>query len=97
MKRSIQMGNDEFILYYRKRQLALNGETGYPCNKELARRIYEWLKEHADATIVQEGRPCDWGETAANIDSRYLPMTATQFKFNRDKLPDLYEYLDNLN
>jgi len=91
---SIQMGNDEFILYIRK---------NYPgcatSNDQLGRRIWEWIRER-DATagraFEEKSVPCFWGDSAANIGEKKLPQKATQFHFDRSLLPSLYDLLDAL-
>ncbi len=94
MSTKIKMGNDEFILYIRK-----NHEKCSTSNDRLGRLIWEWIKEH-DVTAEQlnngNSELCFWGVTAANIDETKLPKTATQFQFERNLLPELYDHLDAL-
>ena len=94
MSTSIQMGNDEFILYVRK-----NHPNCAKSNDDLGKRIWEWIKK-SDATAVKAGNgdavPCIWGETAAHIGETKLPYKATQFRFQRSLLPSLYDLLDAL-
>jgi hypothetical protein len=88
----IKMGNDEFILYIRK--------TSKICsitNDDLGKYIWIWLKERgANKTYGGKKQLCLWGKDAANRDKDNLPYTATQFEFDRNLLPDLYNYLDEL-
>jgi transcriptional regulator with XRE-family HTH domain len=94
MSTSIQMGNDEFILYIRKSHP--NCATS---NDQLGKRIWEWIKEH-DATATKAGSgeavPCMWGDTGAHLGETKLPYKATQFRFERSLLPSLYDLLDAL-
>jgi len=93
MTTSIQMGNDEFILYIRK-----NHPDCATSNDDLGKRIWKWIKE-SDATAeeVSNGAvPCIWGKTAAYLGETKLPQSATQFQFERSLLPSLYDLLDSL-
>lgn len=83
----IQMGDDEFILYIRKRV-----QDCKISNAELGRRIWAWLAANADAEAKQErqDQPCRWPPGSD------LPQTAAQFSFRRSILPSLYDYLDTL-
>ena len=88
----IKMGNDEFILYIRK-----TSKTCSITNDDLGKYTWVWLKERgANKTHRGKKQPCLWGKDAANRDKDNLPYTATQFSFNRDLLPELYSYLDEL-
>jgi hypothetical protein len=92
MESIITMGNDEFILYIRKktRKCSLS-------NDRLGKMIWIWiLEKDIEAIQVEDDRPCLWGRSADNIDAKALPMTATQFEFKRSILPSLYVYLDVL-
>jgi transcriptional regulator with XRE-family HTH domain len=94
MSASIQMGNDEFILYIRK-----NYPNCATTNVDLGKRIWAWIKDN-DATATKVGKeeavPCIWGDTAGNIGETKLPTWATQFSFERSLLPSLYDHLDAL-
>ena len=94
MSTSIQMGNDEFILYIRK-----NHPSCATNNDQLGKRIWEWIKER-DTTATKAGNgeavPCIWGDNVANIGETKLPYKATQFRFERSLLPSLYNLLDAL-
>lgn len=88
---TVMMGNDEFILYIRKKELFCEIST-----KELGKLIWLWIKQHdPDAIQIEKDRDCHW-ETK-NISEKGLPKTATQFKFNRSLLPELYSFLDDLS
>lgn len=87
---TIHMGNDEFILYIRKISL-----TCSITNDDLGKYIWIWLRDRG-AKKINEDVPCLWGKTAQNLDALKLPKTAAQFEFNRNLLPELYEYLDEL-
>ena len=93
MTTSIQMGNDEFILYIRK-----NHPDCATSNDALGKRIWKWTKESAaTAEEVSNGAvPCIWGKTAAYLGETKLPQSATQFQFERSLLPSLYDLLDSL-
>ena len=92
MSRTIEMGNDEFILYIRKRYRGCN-ET----NKELGRKIWQWISVNdPNAIQTEEDRPCYWGDSGDFIAENRLPKTATQFSFRTDILTGLFEYLDEL-
>ena len=94
MSTSIQMGNDEFILYIRK-----SHPTCTTTNDQLGKRIWQWLREH-DASAVKAGsgdaEACLWGDAGAHIGDTRLPQKATQFRFERELLPALYDLLDQL-
>lgn len=87
----IIMGNDEFILYCRK-----NGFGKDKTTDQLGRQIWEWIRDHANDVQLSKNVDCMWGENANNVSPKGLPYTATQFEFDRSKLPDLYDYLDNI-
>lgn len=89
--KTIQMGNDEFILYIRKSSTICS-----ITNDKLGKNIWKWLQERG-AVIIEENKPCTWGESAKNIDKQLLPKTAAQFEFNRELLPELYNYLDEIS
>lgn len=94
MNTKITMGNDEFILYIRKSHT--NCTTS---NDRLGRLIWEWIEEHdAIAKQLNDGKsmPCSWTDTGAHIGETKLPKTATQFEFQRNLLPELYDHLDAL-
>ena len=93
MGKPIRMGNDEFILYVRKQ----NKESKYD-TKKLRELICKWLKEHAELKEkdIKYDVECLWGEQADNVSPDKLPKTASQFVFDRDYLPALYDYLDTL-
>lgn len=89
---SIEMGNDEFILYIRKQRN--NSSTA---NDALGRLIWKRLKElDPGATIIEEDKPCFWERAGNSVSEIRLPKTAAQFRFNREILPHLYDYLDQL-
>jgi transcriptional regulator with XRE-family HTH domain len=94
MSTSIQIGNDEFILYIRK-----NHPNCTKSNDDLGKRIWAWIKK-CDSTAVKAGSgdavPCIWGDTGAHIGETKLPYKATQFRFERRLLPSLYDLLDAL-
>jgi hypothetical protein len=91
MTKNIKMGNDEFILYVRKQNLTCKLK-----NDRLGRTIWEWIRDNADGKQIGKRKGCEWGEEADNVDADKLPYTATQFEFDREKLPELYDFLDSL-
>ena len=91
MSKTIKMGNDEFILYCRKHECAKSLK-----NDQLGRKIWEWIRDNASGIQIGKRKGCEWGEDAENVDAKYLPYTATQFEFDRNCLPALYDYLDSL-
>lgn len=95
IKDSITMGNDEFILYVRKKNHLCEIST-----KELGKLIWLWIKEHDKSAIqAEQDMECYW-ETksgAKNISEKKLPKTATQFTFRRSLISKLYAYLDDLS
>lgn len=95
MKKTITMGNDEFILYIRK---------NYNCsltNDRIGKLAWSWIQENSkginkERDIVR-GVPCLWQNS--RIRKTYgvrLPRTASQMTFNRKILPKLYTFLDEL-
>ncbi len=60
---AITMGNDEFILYIRKRH-----PHCVTSNDQLGKSIWAWIRA-ADtaATKVAEGVPCYWGGTGSFV------------------------------
>ncbi len=91
MSTRIIMGNDEFILYIRKR------EKKCPIkNDQLGKLIWLKIKEFDDNAEQVEERDYLWGKDANRVDELDLPYTATQFEFKRGILSKLYDYLDEL-
>jgi hypothetical protein len=87
----IVMGNDEFILYVRKHNIncVLN-------NDQLGKLIWEWIRACADGE-KKAIENCLWEKSTHTIIHQIpLPNTATQFEFDRKKLPHLYSYLETL-
>jgi hypothetical protein len=90
---TIQMGNDEFILYIRK-----NYPKCLATNDTLGKKIWEWIqKKDPNAVQINDGIPVPtmW-DGGANVNAYKLPQTATQFEFDRTLLVSLYDYLDAL-
>jgi hypothetical protein len=93
MTKRIIMGDDEFILYIRKKNKC------NLTNDQLGKIIGEWLMDrtnNANGKEVKKNTNCLWGKDAKNVGEKALPYTATQFEFDRDKLSYLYDYLDTL-
>lgn len=93
-KQRIEMGNDEFILYLRKR---------YPANQipnnQLGKRIWQWIRDQSPTSekrTEETGAACLWGTSGAFVGDTALPATAAQFEFDRELLPALYSFLDVL-
>lgn len=94
MSTRIQMGNDAFILYIRKNHKGCN-----TTNDRLGRLIWEWIEKRDEtAKQLNDGKsvPCFWSDSGAHIGETELPKTATQFEFERNLLPELYNHLDEL-
>jgi hypothetical protein len=94
MSTTIKMGNDEFILYIRK-----NHTSCTTTNDRLGKLMWEWIeKRDSTAKQLNDGKsiPCSWSNTGAHISETKLPKTATQFEFERNLLPSLYEHLETL-
>lgn len=94
VSKSIQMGNDEFILYVRKNHPSCTTD-----NRQLGKRIWMWIQDQDSAATKVDGDeavPCYWGETGDHIGETMLPYKATQFRFERTLLPSLYTFLDDL-
>lgn len=89
----VKMGNDEFILYIRKKKNKCS-----LTNDQLGKMIWIWLKsnKHNGQKVNEKPEPCSWGSSGKNVGENGLPKTATQFEFDRTLLPDLYNYLDEL-
>lgn len=89
---AITMGNDEFILYIRKRHPECR-----TVNAQLGKSIWKWLREsRSNAEIVTADVRCVWGDAGEFVSDVMLPKTATQFSFDEEALPRLYRYLDEL-
>ena len=89
---SIRQGNDEFILYIRKRYPACSSS-----NNKLGQRIWTWINTNdLTAEKVEERELCYWGNTGTFIAEDRLPKTAAQFVFDPAILPRLYAFLDEL-
>jgi hypothetical protein len=93
-RETIKMGNDEFILYIRKRYPRCSLATN-----ELGRMIWSWIQSaDSDAKKVETDRPCYWQTTpgSTHVSDKELPKTATQFEFDRRILLSLYAFLDRI-
>jgi len=89
---SIEMGNDEFILYIRKTYLRCR-----TTNDVLGKKIWEWIgNKMPNAEKIKEDESCYWENMGDSISDVKLPKTAAQFSFSRNILPELYDYLDEL-
>lgn len=89
---TIDMGDDEFILYVRK-----NGKGIGKGTAELGKSIWVWIKAQDPGAIqTKRSEDCRWGDVGPFVSPDDLPKTATQFRFDRSLLPALYDYLDTL-
>lgn len=91
MNSKIIMGNDEFILYVRKQNKKCALATDL-----LGKRIGEWITNNANGKEIEKNKNCLWGKDAQNVSADGLPYTATQFTFDRNKLPELFDFLDTI-
>lgn len=91
MNTKITMGNDEFILYIRKKETKCSIQ-----NDRLGRMIWLKIKEFDINAEQDDEIDCLWGKDGNHIKELELPKTATQFIFDRKILPELYDYLDTL-
>jgi hypothetical protein len=86
------MGNDEFILYVRKQNKGCKLYT-----QKLGKLIANEIKKLDPNTKQLEPiEKCKWGSSGKHVTSDNLPKDAHQFQFNRNILPDLYNFLDSL-
>ncbi len=86
----IKMGNDEFILYIRKKTNVCS--LG---NKVIGRKIWDWLEPRGATKTKKQPQHAYWIK-AEKVEEYMLPEHATQFEFDRAILPELYSYLDEL-
>ena len=92
MANTIEMGNDELILYIRRHHPAC--ET---TNPRLGKAIWAWIRDHdPNAEKLAEGVPCLWGADGSFVDDTKLPTKATHLQFDRAILPALFDRLDEL-
>lgn len=90
MKPKIKMGNDEFILYIRKWRPSCITTT-----KDLGKLIWKWLRKRGAIKVKIKPIPSYW-DKSDRVNKDMLPAHATQFEFDRNLLPELYEYLGTL-
>lgn len=94
MAETVQMGNDEFILYIRKRHPSCRTS-----NKTLGKKIWGWVRDH-DPSARKLGKAherCLWGADGKFVNKKKgLPGSARQLEFARSLLPALYTFLDEL-
>jgi len=89
---TINMGNDEFILYIRK-----NFKGCQITNDKLGKIIWLWLRENdSSSEIIERDQPCQWGNSEQITSGTTLPKTATQFRLSIETLPMLYEFLGTI-
>ena len=82
--------HDEFILHIRK------NHPNRWSNDQLAKKTWEFLRDHADGTKVAEDVPCLWNTTIKSRNPEALPRTAAQFEFRADALPTVFRFLREL-
>src|SRR4051794_17176603 len=58
MNERVTMGNDEFVLYIRKKK-----DNCPLTNDQLGRRIWIWIRDNADGEKLVEDQPARWGAT----------------------------------
>lgn len=95
MKNTITMGNDEFILYIRK---------NYNCtltNDRIGKLVWKWIQENSKginkSKDIERNVPCLWQISRVRKTFGYrLPRAASQMTFQRNLLPKLYSFLDEL-
>ncbi len=90
MSTKIKMGNDEFILYIRKWHPECKTITS-----QLGKSIWLWLDANG-ATKCQPKSKHSYWDKSDKVNKDMLPADATQFEFDRNLLPKLYDYLDSL-
>jgi hypothetical protein len=84
------MGNDEFILYVRKKGRGANKTT-----RQLGREIWQRIKAYdPEAKQIEKDQDSHWGKQGEHVSPSDLPKTSTQFEFDSSILPKLYEFLD---
>lgn len=90
--KKIKMGNDEFILYIRKRTTSCKYN-----NDELEDLIWKWIStkdKNAKKKPVTPQKSL-WS-VSENVNEFMLPESSYQFEFKKSLLLDLYTYLDCL-
>lgn len=92
-RREIRMGNDEFILYVRKWNRDCRLSTIV-----LGKKTWIWIRAHDRGAVKdpEMEQACRWGSDGSFVNASNLPEKATQFRFRRDLLPELYDFLDSL-
>lgn len=89
MSDEITIGNDDLILYIRKRhpQCKLR-------NNDIGRKTWTFMRKELGAKKKKSQKVIwDWGKGTT---AEKLPKTAHQFELDRSGLPQLYEFLDQL-
>ena len=90
----IKIGADELILWLRKNEKAMDIHNDVLGEK--IRKLIEEDKEKKIYGIKMKQEPCLWAREDGdeNIGPYNLPKTATQYWIDTDKLPQLYEELN---
>ena len=85
----INIGADELILWLRKNKKAQNETT-----KHLGKKVRE-LIESLDGRLTTYDDPCHWNteKILESIDEYELPMTASQYSINSNRIGELYNEL----
>ncbi len=89
MSDKIIIGNDDLILYIRKRHKGCKLK-----NNDIGRKTWAFMrKELGTKKRGSQKVIWDWGKGTT---AEKLPKTAHQFELDPDRLPELYRYLDEL-
>jgi hypothetical protein len=93
MENKITMGNDEFILYIRKKEKKCS-----LTNDQIGLYIWLWILKHSknidkEKDIIHDVS-CEWFNKS-QVAYNKLPKTSSQMTFDRDLLPRLYSYIDS--
>ena len=88
----IKIGADELILWLRK-----NGKAIGKSNEVLGEDIRKLIEGDKIKGKKLEKEPCYWAneDDDKNIGQMNLPKCATQYWIDTDKLPELYNKLNN--
>lgn len=87
----IKIGADELILWLRKNNKAKEKTT-----KQLGLKILN-LIENLDGQLKSHDQKCYWStdKTLESIDKLELPMTASQYTIDSNRISELYIELNN--
>lgn len=90
MSGKVIIGNDELIHYFRKNYPASKAR-----NPDLGKKLWKFMKVElgAEKAVILKKLKWDKGKHTTVMK---LPKSAHQFVLNKDGLPRLYEFLDQL-